>query len=135
MQYEEDNRPKELHSGLLSNKERERLPGNIEVSKSFEYKMKSSLRKKVQMSFDQRCLYLLKLISSPLVIVMTRKPLLCLSTRLSTLSYRSLGKVEVVGPNPATGSSSLLNRPSQAIALPRSASHEFEITKAVGKRV
>jgi hypothetical protein len=97
--------------------------------------MKSSLRKKVQMSFDQRCLYLLKLISSPLVIVMTRKPLRCLSTRLGTLSYRSLGKVEVVGPNLATGSSSLLNRPSQVIALPRSASHEFEITKAVGKRV
>jgi hypothetical protein len=53
MQYEEDNRPKELHSGLLSNKERERLPGSIEVSKSFGYKMKSRVRKKVQVSFDQ----------------------------------------------------------------------------------
>jgi hypothetical protein len=46
MQYEEDNRPEELHSGLISNKERERLPGNIKVSKSFGYKMKSRIRKK-----------------------------------------------------------------------------------------
>jgi hypothetical protein len=48
---------------------------------------------------------LLKLISSPLVIVMTKMPLRGLSTRFISLSYRSLGKVEVVGSNPATGSS------------------------------
>ena len=91
MKYEEEyNRPKESHSALLSNKERERLLGNIEVSKSFEYKMKSSVRKKVQMLYDQMCLYLLKLISSPLVIVLIKKPSRGLSMRLSTLSYNVL---------------------------------------------
>jgi hypothetical protein len=109
MQYEgEYNRPKESHSGLLSSRVRERLLPNIEVSKSFEYKMKNSVRKKVQILFDQTCPHLLKLISSHLVIVLIKKPLRGLSRRLrrlSTLSYKSLCRVEVVGSNPAPGSS------------------------------
>lgn len=52
MQYEEDNRAKEVSFALLSKVERDWLLGNVQASKSFEYKMKGNTRRKVQTLFE-----------------------------------------------------------------------------------
>jgi hypothetical protein len=72
------------------------LVGNIEVSKSFEYKMKSSIRRKVQMLFELDIPLLVKNNfiyfsgTNDKEAAFTRAE----STRPSTLrSYKSLGKV------------------------------------------
>jgi hypothetical protein len=51
MHNEKEEIPKESSSALLSTTEREWLLGNMHVSKSFEYKMKNSIRRKVQKLF------------------------------------------------------------------------------------
>ena len=48
---DEENRPRESSSALLSTTGREWLLGNMHVSKLFEYKMKNSVRRKAQTLF------------------------------------------------------------------------------------
>lgn len=57
---DEEKTPKESSSALLSTTEREWLLGNMHVSKLLEYKMKNSIRRKVQKLFALDIPFLVK---------------------------------------------------------------------------
>jgi hypothetical protein len=112
MQYE-GGTPKEVNYAFLSNTEREWLLGNIQVSKSFEYKMRSSIRKKVQMLFELDIPLLIK----NNFIASTESDTEALGRAESTRpvhkrNYKALGKVEVGGSNPSKAFSLYYYHPS-----------------------
>ena len=86
-------------SALLTKRELEWVSGNTEsISKSFEYKLKSTIRKKIQTFIEIELPYLSRSGLFPNIpyAPQINPPDIC------------LGKAKVLGPNPSQGSFSML---------------------------
>ena len=86
---------------LLTRKERDWLLGNLDVSRSYEYKLKSGIKRKIQTLVN---LELPLLIKNNLIISYQSEDLGAGFGDGGYYDNSSLGKAKVPGPNPGQGS-------------------------------